>query len=29
MALSVPSQSKIPTKNPQLGVAGAVPSCPC
>jgi hypothetical protein len=24
MALSVPSQSKIPTKNPQLGVAGAV-----
>jgi hypothetical protein len=24
MALSVPSQSKIPTRNPQLGVAGAV-----
>jgi hypothetical protein len=28
MALSVPSQSKIPTKNPQLGVAGAVPPAP-
>ena len=28
MALSVPSQSKIRTKNPQLGVAGAVPPAP-
>jgi hypothetical protein len=28
MALSVPSQSKIPTKNPQLGAAGAVRPAP-
>ena len=28
MALSVPSPSKIPTKNPQLGVAGAVRPAP-
>ena len=28
MALSVPSQSKIPTKNPQLGAAGAVRTAP-
>jgi hypothetical protein len=28
MALSVPPQSKIPTKNPQLGLAGTVPPAP-